>query len=289
MSHGHGTLPDGTPEEHLPHGSIWPFFMGGAIALIGLGIITFGRNLRLSNSDDVLQQAASNLPLGIGLLAAGLLFLAIVLVGWIREDISWWKQNLGTGLGMARAGTLLFISSEVFIFGALFSSYFTFQRMADVWPDITLHHGHFPLPIGTTAMFTVFLFASSWTIHKAEGHLRGGNKKGFDNWLLATIVLGLIFLAGQVLEYYNLIHEGHTLGSSQFMTNFYMLTGTHGLHVFGGLMALIIALIRSKKGNFDEHRHAYVESVALYWHFVDLVWVFVFSVLYLIPKYVLGA
>lgn len=283
MGGGHHDKP------HLPHGSFVPFWMGGAIALVGLGLITFGRNLRLSKSSDALQVAASNVPLAAAFFGAAVLFLFVVLFAWIRQDIKWWNTNTGTGLGMAKAGTLLFISSEVFIFGALFSSYFTFQRLSAHWPDITLHHGHFPLPIGTTAIFTVFLFASSFTIHKAEGYLRAGNKKAFDNWWLFTIILGVIFMIGQVLEYRNLIAEGHVLGSSQFMTSFFMLTGTHGLHVAGGLIALIFAYVRSKKGNFDEHRHAYVESVALYWHFVDLVWVFVFSTLYLVPKYLLGA
>ncbi len=279
MAHAHD-------KPHLPHGSIWPFLMGNAIALVGLGIITLGRNLRLSKSVDVIQQAAANVNLATVFFAGAIVVLLLVLAGWIREDIKWWKTNTGTGLGMAKAGTLLFISSEIFIFGALFTSYFTFQRLADHWPD--MHHWPFQ-DLSKVLIFTLFLFASSATIHVAEKHMRAGNKKKFENWWLFTIILGLIFLAGQVWEYYELIHEGATLGSSQYMTNFYMLTGTHGLHVAGGLVGLIIAYIRSKAGNFDEHRHAYPESIAMYWHFVDLVWVIVLSVLYLIPKFVLGA
>ncbi len=272
-------------KPHLPHGSIWPFFLAISMGVLGLALITLGRNMRLSNSTDAAKQALANVSLASVFFGAAIAFLFLVIIGWVREDFRWWKTNTGTGLGMARAGTLLFISSEVFIFGALFSSYFTFQRLADVWPDTE----HFHLPWLKTLGFTLFLFASSATIHKSEKHLRLGELKAFKTWWLATIVLGAIFLSGQVWEYIELIHAGETLGSSQFMTSFYMLTGTHGLHVLGGLIALIIAYVRAVGGNFDEHRHAFPEAVAMYWHFVDLVWVFVYALFYLIPVFLLGA
>lgn len=248
------------PEPHLPHGSVWPFWLAVAISVVGLGLIS-----------------------SLAVLGLGVLSLVAVLVAWWREDYHWWKTNTGTGPGMARAGTLLFISSEVFIFGALFTTYFTFQRLADHWPDAE----HLHLPLLKTGIFTLFLFASSATIHQAEKHLRAGNKKGFNNWWGLTILLGLVFLGGQVDEYINLIREGHTLGTSQYITTFYLLTGTHGLHVFGGLVYLGVVYVRSLKGQFDQHRHAGPETAAMYWHFVDLVWVFVFGTLYLIPTYVL--
>lgn len=248
------------PAPHLPHGSVWPFWLALAISVVGMGII-----------------------FNVVLLAAGVLFLLAMLVGWWMEDYRWWRTNTGTGPGMARAGTLMFISSEVFIFGALFTTYFTFQRLATSWPD----DDHLHLPIVKTGIFTLFLFASSATIHQAEKHLRAGNKKGFNQWWGLTILLGAIFLYGQVDEYITLISEGHVLGSSQYITTFYLLTGTHGLHVFGGLVYLGVVFVRSLKGQFDQHRHAGPETAAMYWHFVDLVWVFVFGVLYLIPTYVL--
>ena len=254
--HGHGA-------PHLPHGSIWPFWMALAIAGVGLSIIF--------------------LDVGIVLPIVALLFLLIVLGGWIREDFKWWWTNTGTGPGIAKSGTLLFISSEVFIFGALFSTYFTFQRMADVWPDV--HDLH--LPLVKTGIFSLFLFASSGTIHKAEGHLMRGEHRQFRQWWLLTIVLGAIFLGGQVAEYMTLLAEGHGLTAGQFMTSFYMITGTHGLHVLGGLVYLSIVFLRASKGQFDEHRHAAPETAALYWHFVDLVWVFVFTVFYIVPTYLL--
>jgi cytochrome c oxidase subunit 3 len=132
-----------------------------------------------------------------------------------------------------------------------------------------------------TGIFSLFLFASSATLHKAENALKSGQHRTFRAWWLLTIVLGLIFLAGQVNEYLNLIKEGHTLGSSQFMTAFFMLTGTHGLHVFGGLCFLTLVWVRAQKGHFDAQRHTAPECAGLYWHFVDIVWVFVYGVVYL--------
>ena len=83
------------------------------------------------------------------------------------------------------------------------------------------------------------------------------------------------------------IHEGFGLTAGQFMTSFYMITGTHGIHVAGGLIYLIIVYIRASKGQFDEKRHAAPETAAIYWHFVDLVWVFVYTIFYIVPNFVL--
>lgn len=249
-------------EPHLPHGSIWPFWLANAMALFGLGMVFVDTTILL--------------------LVAGFAAIAFVLTGWVREDIRWWRTNTGTGPGLAKAGTLLFISSEVFIFGALFSAYFTFQRLADHWPDVDVH-----LPVVKTGIFTLFLFASSATIHKADGHLRRGEHKQFRTWWLLTIILGGVFLVGQVLEYRELLSHGLGLTSGQFMTSFYLITGTHGIHVAGGLIYLIIVYIRAVKGQFDEHRHAAPETASIYWHFVDIVWVFVFTIFYIVPTYVL--
>jgi len=266
---GHGDAP------HLPHGSWWPFWLAIGISLFGLGIILVGNSMRdpavADAAERALQFAPS--PFALAFLGFGLVFLVGSLLGWIRQDFHWWKDNVGTGTHIPKSGTLLFIGSEIFLFGALFASYFSYKAIATAeglgWPDAN-EEGHVVhLPLLTTIIFTMFLFSSSWTLHKAEGQL-------------ATIVLGAIFLAGQVNEYATLISEDQTLGSSAFMTAFFMLTGTHGLHVFGGLCALIIVYVRASKGQFDERRHAMPQAVGLYWHFVDIVWVVVFTVIYLV-------
>lgn len=261
--HGHAH----TTQLHLPHGSWWPFWLANAIALTVIGLILLGRSLK----------DGSMVPIQLGLGFAGLAAVALVasLVGWFRQDFKWWNEHLGTGEHIPKVGILLFIGSEVFLFGALFTVYFSFKGLAGHWPDGEVH-----LPLVKTLVFSLFLFASSWTIHKAEGHIKRGEHREFLRWWIATILLGFIFLVGQVLEYKSLIAEGATLGSSQFMSAFYLLTGTHGLHVFGGLCALVIVAVRAAKGQFSAERHAFPQAASIYWHFVDLVWVIVYSVVY---------
>lgn len=266
---------------HLPHGSWVPFFLAISMALLGLGLVLFGGALK-ATADAVGKfhfdqlSLAAYVPLVIGLVA-----LVASLVAWFVQDHAWWKTNTGTGLSIPKAGGLLFISSEVFLFGALFANYFSFQQLAhEAGESFVPHDLH--LPLLATGFFTIFLFASSWTLHKSESFLKAGNHKQFVRWWGLTIILGLVFLGGQVMEYVNLIHEGHTLGSSQFITAFYILTGTHGLHVFAGLVMLTVIWIRAAKGQFNEKRHAGPEIIGIYWHFVDLVWVFVFGIIYVL-------
>jgi len=173
-------------------------------------------------------------------------------------------------------GTLTFISSEVFFFGALIVAYILYRATTNGGP------GPEDLDVRTTALFSVALFASSGTIIMGERRLARGDLRGFQTWLLATIVLGTIFILGQVNEYRLLYQEGVTIDLSPFTSAFYTLTGFHGFHVVIGLVALAIIAGLSFAGDYRHgKRLAAVESVALYWHFVDLVWVVVFSVVYL--------
>jgi cytochrome c oxidase subunit III len=285
---------------HLPHGSWWPFWLACAITLLGLGIVFLGEDLGMTPdaqaqldalyekglvADNVLHPQMPG-PFSLTILGLGLLAVVGALLGWFAQDYRWWNEKLGTGTHIPKAGTLLFISSEIFLFGALFTNYFTFQHLSAQagtgWPDVTTHLGLLtPGGIGKVAIFSLFLFASSGTVHMAEHHLKRGNHKAFNNWWLLTILLGAVFLVGQVLEYAELIREGHTLGSSDFMTAFFILTGTHGLHVFAGLCMLIVVQVRGRLGQFNEVRHAAPQAVSMYWHFVDIVWVFVFGIVYL--------
>ena len=116
----------------------------------------------------------------------------------------------------------------------------------------------------------------------AESALKKGDRTGYLRWWAVTILFGAIFLAGQVWEYATLIAEGEVLGSGHFTTTFYMITGTHGLHVLGGLIFLIIVFVRSLKGQFNEKRHLAPQAAAMYWHFVDAIWVIVFTLLYIV-------
>lgn len=245
-------------ELHLPHGSIWPFLLATSISALGVGAI----------------MAQSWGPIALIL---GFAFFLIALLGWIVEDTKWWTDKVGTGEGVGKLGTMLFMSSEIFLFGALFATYFSFRASADHWPD---QHVHFEL--GKVIAFTVVLIASSGTAQYAEKQLMKDNRKGFLTWWGITMVLGAIFIAGQVMEYMTLIHEGFTISSSHFASTFYMITGFHGVHVFGGLVFMMIVFIRALKGQFNSERHLAPAMAGLYWHFVDAIWIFVFLVLYII-------
>lgn len=273
-------------EMHLPHGSWWPFLLACAMAVLGLSVLLFGHNLTQTLREDVLGEPSKfhfdEVPAGYyAFMALGLAALLGVLAGWFKEDIKWWASNTGTGLHIPKAGTLLFISSEIFLFGGLFAAYFTFKSQPGFLPHEEGGEA-FSLPLLKTFIFSLFLFASSGTIHKAEVALKAGRHAEFRRFWWMTVLLGAIFLAGQAWEYTNLVREGHTLGSSPFISAFYMLTGTHGAHVLGGLIVLSVVGIRAQKGQFDAKRHALPECASIYWHFVDIVWVVVYGVLYLV-------
>jgi cytochrome c oxidase subunit 3 len=280
-----GTAPgahdhDAEAHMHLPHGSVWPFWLALAIALLGTGLMALGQSLQMN--DPYAPHVAS--PLSLILLGSGLATVVGCLVGWFFEDYRWWNTLTGTGTHIPKAGALLFISSEVFLFGALFTNYFTFQSLnVGHWPDVEVE-----LPLLRTFVFSLFLFGSSATIHVADKALKEGQHGKFVTWWGLTILLGLVFLGGQVYEYMQLIAEGHTLGSSQFMSAFFILTGTHGLHVFAGLCMLTVMWLRARKGQFTAERHAGPQVASMYWHFVDLIWVFVFGIVYVLNAHLFG-
>lgn len=141
------------------------------------------------------------------------------------------------------------------------------------------------LDIRTSGIFTVLLLSSSFTFWRAEKNYERGKIRNLKLWLVATIVLGTVFLFGQGKEYWRLIQENITLHGSVFGTSFYTLTGFHGFHVFVGLIILIIILIMAFLGDFNSKDSNVVSSVGIYWHFVDIVWIFVFTVVYVLPKF----
>ncbi len=142
------------------------------------------------------------------------------------------------------------------------------------------------LDIKSTGIFSLFLFSSSGTFWLAEKNYNEGNMKRLKMWLIATILLGVVFLFGQGKEYFHLIEmQKITLSSSLFGTSFYTLTGFHGFHVFVGLIILSIILWLTFSGDFNsEKKSSVIKTVGMYWHFVDIVWVVVFTVVYILPK-----
>jgi heme/copper-type cytochrome/quinol oxidase subunit 3 len=138
------------------------------------------------------------------------------------------------------------------------------------------------LNIKTTGIFTVLLFGSSFTFYMADRSYKKAQQKNLKVWLAVTIFLGSIFLFGQGKEYVRLINENITLSGSVFGTSFYALTGFHGLHVFIGLIILSIVLTMALLGDFKK-KSTLISTVGIYWHFVDIVWLVVFAVVYVMP------
>jgi cytochrome c oxidase subunit 3 len=175
-------------------------------------------------------------------------------------------------------GMVIFITSELMFFGALFGAYFTIRAQAGEWPPADTPQ----IDAIRTGVFTVFLVASSFTQHLGVLAIRRGDRSGLIRWTGITIALGIVFLAGQGLEYAELLAEDFTIGTNVFGSLFFTMTGFHGLHVVGGLLMLSIVAAKGRMRHFDAVRHGPVEAVGYYWHFVDVVWILLFTVLYLL-------
>jgi len=170
---------------------------------------------------------------------------------------------------------VLFLGSEIATFGAGFVYYF-FIRVG-TWPPEGLPEVVSTLVFANTAL----LVLSSFTLHWGHVELRKGNRQNFLVGLAATLLLGIVFIGGQVYEYYEFIqHEGFTVGTGIFGSAFYGLTGLHGLHVSMGAVLIGIVFIRALYGQYTADRHVSVTTVSMYWHFVDAVWIFLVVVLY---------
>jgi cytochrome c oxidase subunit 3 len=176
-------------------------------------------------------------------------------------------------------GILLFIVSEVMLFGAFFASYFFLRVVANQgapWPP-----DPFELPVAVAFTNTCILVSSSFTMHWALESIRAGNKRGLRMGLVATFLLGATFLFIQINEY---IHIGFSARDDAFGSIFYGLTGLHGAHVFVGLCLLGIATTRAFRGHYgpDAKDHLGVEVPGIYWHFVDVMWIIVFTTVYVL-------
>jgi cytochrome c oxidase subunit 3 len=194
------------------------------------------------------------------------------------------------GISNPILGMLLFISSEVMFFAGLFAAYFsTRANFVDVngikgWPPaqfadvLKLRFEPFPLIL----LATLILVSSSITCQMAIWSIRRDDRRGFLRAIGVTFVFGIIFLLMQAVDYSQLFSEGMTISSGPFGTTYFTLTGFHGAHVFGGVIMLGVILYRGMAGQFSARHHDALEAVSLYWHFVDVVWILLFSILYLL-------
>ncbi|MEB3359762.1 MAG: heme-copper oxidase subunit III [Synechococcales bacterium] len=175
-------------------------------------------------------------------------------------------------------GLLTFLASESLMFGGFFAAYLIYRGIAAQWP-----------PEGTEvelllpAVNTVILVSSSFVIHLGDNAIKKNDVKGLRLWYVVTALMGLVFLGGQVYEYLNL---GYGLQTNLFSNCFYLMTGFHGLHVFVGVLLILGVLWRSRReGHYSEAHHTGVEMAEIYWHFVDIIWIVLFTLLYIMTLF----
>jgi cytochrome c oxidase subunit III len=174
-------------------------------------------------------------------------------------------------------GMLLFIISEVMVFGAFFTAYFFIRVVAD-------GHTWFPidgkeLPVAVAGVNTAILISSSFTMHWAQVSIKNGNRFGLQAGMLTTFLLGLTFLFIQINEY---VHVGFSPQDDAYGSIFFGLTGLHGAHVTIGLVLLAMVTVRAFRGHFSPEEHRGVEVPGIYWHFVDVMWIVVYTTIYVI-------
>lgn len=175
-------------------------------------------------------------------------------------------------------GMTIFLASEAMLFAGLIAGYIVLRLSSPAWPPSP----EFPkLPILLTGINTIFLITSSFTYHAAEVAVKKG-KTGLS-WLLLSIVLGATFLCIQGYEWTHLYHAGLWFNKGgAYGASFFVLTGFHGLHVAVGVLLILVAFLRQLGGAYSSQNHTYLILAGMYWHFVDVVWLFLYTVLYLI-------
>ncbi len=184
-----------------------------------------------------------------------------------------------TGLSNEKLAMWTFLASECLLFGALISTYFLYRGRSVTGPkpaDI------YDIPYTSVSSFVLLM--SSLTMVLALAAIQRGDERRLRVWLMATALLGASFIAGQVYEFTTFIREGLTMKTNLFGSSFYTMTGFHGAHVTIGIVMLLSLWNLSLRGKLPQERAEVVEIAGLYWHFVDVVWIVIFTVVYLIPS-----
>lgn len=175
-------------------------------------------------------------------------------------------------------GMTIFLASEAMLFAGLMAGYVVLRLSSPAWPP---YEGLPALPVVLTGINTVFLIASSFTYHAAEVAVKKGKKGIF--WLFVSVLLGSVFVGVQAYEWYHMHHLGLWFNKGgAYGASFFVLTGFHGLHVLVGVLMIAWALIRQLGGAYTAESHTYLILAGMYWHFVDIVWLFLYTILYLV-------
>ena len=186
-------------------------------------------------------------------------------------------EETSTGLSNFKLGFWTFIGSETLFFGALISVYMVYQGRSVTGP-----YPSNVFDIELTTLSTFVLLMSSLAMVLALAMVQKGSRKGSLFWLLATAVMGMIFLGFQAYEFTHFVHNGLKLDTNLFGSTFYLLTGFHGAHVTVGVLWLLALWVQALRGQLGQGDALRVEVAGLYWHFVDIVWIIIFTFVYLL-------
>ncbi len=187
-------------------------------------------------------------------------------------------HRTSTGLSNEKMAMWAFLGSECLLFGALISTYLLYKGRSVVGP-----YPHQIYDIPYTSVSSFMLLMSSLTMVLAVSSIQRGDMRRTRVWLLATAGLGALFISGQIYEFTSFYREGLTLHRNLFGSSFYVLTGFHGAHVSLGIIMLLSLWTLTMRGKITPARAEVIEIFGLYWHFVDIVWIVIFTVVYLIP------
>jgi heme/copper-type cytochrome/quinol oxidase subunit 3 len=184
-----------------------------------------------------------------------------------------------TGISNEKLAMWAFLGSECLLFGALISTYFLYRGRSVSGPSPKQIYD-----IPYTSVSSFVLLMSSLTMVLALSAIQRGDHRRLRVWLTATALLGASFIAGQIYEFTAFIREGLTIKTNLFGSSFFVLTGFHGVHVTLGIVMLLSLVGLSRRGALPQSKSEVVEIAGLYWHFVDIVWIVIFTVVYLIPS-----
>jgi len=197
----------------------------------------------------------------------------------VTQDVVVDEHYTSTGLSSTKLAMWLFLASECLLFGGLITAYILYRGASLKGP-----YPQAVFDIGYTSVSSFVLLASSLTMVLAHNAALDKDYPRMRLWLTGTAMLGLTFVGGQVFEFTTFYHEGLSITTNLFGTTFYTLTGFHGVHVTVGIFMLLILVVLSWRGSLSDDPAFPVEMVGLYWHFVDIVWIVIFTLVYLIPS-----
>ena len=189
------------------------------------------------------------------------------------------EHRTSTGLSNAKVAMWTFLASECLLFGALISTFLLYEHRAA--PNQVTPAKLYDIPYTSVSSFVLLM--SSLSMALAVAAIQRGDERRLRVWLCTTAMLGSVFIGGQIYEFTSFIRRGMTIRTNVTSGAFYVLTGFHGVHVTLGILMLLSLVSMSIRGRIPQARAEVIEIAGLYWHFVDIVWIIIFTVVYLIP------